>query len=286
MQQPTQVDLITIIRSYRLYNEFHVYCRKVMDRFGYWDVKKLHEIPRYTDNTLENYSLERAKNLGYKNILWSGGIDSTFIICAYIKAKVPFSVVCDDRSIRDGTMFYEWMLKQGINIIKFGDICDAYKFEDLLHGDVADLLFSPDEKRRTTLPDAISFYENMNTIPDRDRLYNQVFEYGKLLDKPVDSNDHIIRLINFGSMYFHGRDELYYMIFPVHKLVSFFDTAEFNNIAFTQYWDRTILDDKPEMHRFICDVTQDERMMWGVYRSPTRLVPRLERTPSNFKRWE
>ena len=40
------------------------------------------------------------------------------------------------------------------------------------------------------------------------------------------------------------------------------------------------------MHRFIYDVTQDERMMWGVYRSPTRLVPRLERTPSNFKRWE
>ena len=68
-----------------------------MDRFGYWDVKKLHEIPRYTDNTLENHSLERAKNLGYKNILWSGGIDSTFIICAYIKAKVPFSVVCDER---------------------------------------------------------------------------------------------------------------------------------------------------------------------------------------------
>ena len=44
-------DLIRIIQTYREITEFHVYCRKVMDRFGYWDVKKLHEIPRYTYNT-------------------------------------------------------------------------------------------------------------------------------------------------------------------------------------------------------------------------------------------
>lgn len=286
VQRPTQNDLITIIRSYRLYAEFHVYCRKVMDRFGYWSTKKLHKIPHYSDNTLESCSLERAKNLGYKNILWSGGIDSTFIICAYIKAKAPFSVVCDDCSLRDGTMFYEWLLKQDINIIKFDNICGAYDLDDLVHGDVADLLFSPDEKRRTTLPDDISFYENMAAIPDRDRLYNQVLEYGKLLGKPTDNNNHIIRLLNFGSMYFHGRDELHYIIFPLRKITAFFDTSEFNNIAYTQYWERTILDDKPEMHRFICDVTQDERMMWGVYRSPTMIPPRLPRIDFNFKSWD
>lgn len=285
VQQPNRVDLITIIKSYRIYGEFHEYCDSVFDRFGYWNTEQIHSIPIYTDNTLEKCSLQRSKELGYKNILWSGGIDSTFIICVYIRAKIPFSVVCDNSSIRDGTLFYKWLLKQGVNIIKFENICEAYAFEDLLHGDVADLLFSPDEKRRTTLPDDISFYDNMATIPDRDRLYNQVLEYGKHLAKPTDNNEHIIRLLNFGSMYFHGRDELHYVIFPRHKITSFFDTDEFNNIAYTQYWDRTVLDDKPEMHRFICDVTQDERMMWGVYRSPTNIPPRLSRIDSNFKRW-
>lgn len=286
IQQPNRDDLITIIKSYRIYGEFHEYCDSVLDRFGCWNSKPLHPIPHYTDNTLEKCSLERAKDLGYKNILWSGGIDSTFIICAYIKAKVPFSVVCDNRSLRDGTMFYEWLLKQNINIIKFDSICEAYEFENLVHGDVADQLFSPDEKRRTILSDNISFYDNMASLAGRDRLYEQVIKYGKLLNKPLDTNDRIVRLLNFGNMYIHGRDELHYIIFPMYKITAFFDTNEFNNIAYTQYWDRSIIDDKPEMHRFICDVTQDERMMWGVYRSPTRIPPRLPRTESNFKRWD
>lgn len=283
---PSRDDLIKIIKTYRKYSKFHEYCNCIYDRFGYWSPIQIHNLPKYTEDTLEECTIKRAEELGHKNILWSGGVDSTFIICAYIKAKIPFTVVCDKQSVHDGTMFYEWMLNSNIKIIKFDNICEAYTMTNLLHGDVADQLFSPDEKRRTTLPENISFYDNMQDISDRDRLYDQVVRYSKILKKPIETNAQIIRLINFGNMYFHGRDELLYTIFPEHRLISFFDTSEFNNIAYTQYWERTILDDKPEMHRFICDVTQDERMMWGVYRSPTNIKPRLPRIKENFRIWE
>ena len=100
-----QSDLLTIIKSYRDYTDFHKFNKKVKDRFGYWR-KQIQELPRYSEQSLEGCAIERAKELGYQNILWSGGVDSTFIICAYIKAGVPFRVICDERSIRDGTMFF------------------------------------------------------------------------------------------------------------------------------------------------------------------------------------
>lgn len=284
--KPNRADLLNIIRSYRNYGGFLEYCNKVNDRFGYWNDKQLHPLPVYTEKTLEAHTLERVRELGRKTILWSGGVDSTFIVCAYIKAGVPFSIVCDRQSVHDGAMFYSWLQKNNIELLPLESICEVWRFPDLVHGDVADQLFSPDEKRRTVLPENVAFFDNLSSMPEGERLCEQVVAYGKLLDKPVDTNAHIIRLLNLGNMYLHGRDELYYTIFPEHKMVSFFDTTEFNNIAFTQYWERTILDDKTEMHRFICDVTQDERMMWGVYRSPTMIPPRLPRTAENFKKWE
>jgi hypothetical protein len=110
----------------------------------------------------------------------------------------------------------------------------------------------------------------MSHLEERDKLYEQIQEYGKLLQKPTDTNNHIIRLINFGSKYIAGRDEMNYLISPVHKIYKFFDARIFFNIAWSQYWERDVIDDKPEMHRFICDVTQDDRMMYYVYRHGLR----------------
>ena len=282
---PNIDDLFKIIKVYRNITPFHRYCNKIKDRFGYWGTK-IHKLPVYTDNTLINCSLCRVKELGFRKILWSGGIDSTFIICSYIKAHTPFVVYCDKRSINDGTLFFEWMKLNNIPIVLYDDIVEVYRERQLLHGDVADLLFSPDEERRTIINNSLSFYDNMIHIPDRDRLYQQILDYGKLLNKPVETNQDIIRLINFGAMYFHGRDELHYIIFPTHRIESFFDTQEFNNIAYSQFWHRSVKDDKPEMHRFICEVTQDDRMMWAVYRQGTVIPPRLVRVPDNYKCWQ
>ena len=280
-------DLIKIIKSYRDIHTLHKYSNLICDRFGYWNNIQIHKLPIYTNNTLEKESLKRAIELGPKKILWSGGIDSTFIICNYIKSNIDFIVYCDNQSIQDGGMFYEWMLKNNIKIKKFNNIFECWKENDLLHGDIADQLFSPDEKRRTTLSNDINFFKNLEYMYSKDynKLVEEIIEYGKLLNKPVDTNDHIIRLINWGSMYFFGRDEIHYFIFPKYRIESFFDTPEFNNIAWTQYWDRSIEDDKPEMHRFICETTQDERMMWGVYRSPTNIEPRLKWNKKNFQKW-
>ena len=283
----TRNDMLSIIKVYRQYTDFHKYCDKVKDRFGFWNDIKIHNLPQYTERRLEEYSVSRAKELGYKNILWSGGVDSTFIICSYIFAKVPFRILYDYRSIRDGYMFYKWCKGQNnIDMLYFNNITEAYQMNNLLHGDVADLLFSPDEKRRTYINNNISFYDNMEYLSNRDMLYQQILEYGKLLNKPTTTNDEIIRLINYGNMYFHGRDELHYIIFPNYRIESFFDTPIFNDISYSQYWNRTVEDDKPEMHRFICEVTQDERMMWGVTRVGTKIPPRIPRIQENYKRWD
>ena len=243
------------------------------DIFGYW--KGLNEsfypLPKYTEESLEDASIKRVKKLGYKNILWSGGVDSTFIVCSYIKAKVPFTVICDNNGVEHGSLFYEWMLKNNINIIKFNKFYESYKIEHLLSGSIACHLFSPDEKERTYSELMhISFYDNMSHLKDRDRLYEQIQEYGRLLGKPTDTNEHIIRLINFGSKYISGRDEMDFLITPIYKIYKFFDTSNFFDIAWSQYWERDVIDDKPEMHRFICEVTQDDRMMYNVYRHGLR----------------
>ena len=142
-----QFDLLTIIQSYRNYTDFHKFNKKIKDRFGYWNDKQIHQLPKYSEEALEDCAIKRVKELGYKNILWSGGVDSTFIICAYIKAGVPFRVICDERSVRDGTMFFYWLLDNNIPVTMFKTITEAYQLNDLMHGDVADQLFSPDEKR-------------------------------------------------------------------------------------------------------------------------------------------
>lgn len=278
-------EIFDIISSYRKLHGLHIYSNRVKDRFGYWDSERLYDIPHYTENTLENCAIDRAKELGSRYILWSGGVDSTFIICAYIQAKVDFVVVCDKRSIRDGKMFYDWMLKNNVNVYCFDDIIMSYKLGGMVHGDVADQLFSPDEKRRTTLSDDVSFYDNLEGVTNRDRLYSKILEYGKYLGKPTDTNKDIIRLMNFGCMYLFGRDELNFLIFPEQYILSFFDTQEFNNISYTYYWHRSVEYNKPEMHRFICSTTNDDRFMWGVYRKGTSIPSRLLYTKENYVKY-
>ena len=117
----------------------------------------------------------------------------------------------------------------------------------------------------------VSFYDNMSYLKDRDKLYEQIQDYGKLLQKPTDKIDDIIRLINFGAFYTHARDAFLFCVHPVNKWDAFYDYKAFTDIAWSQYWNRDVIDDKPEMHRFICDVTQDDRMMYYVYRTRTDL---------------
>lgn len=283
----TRNNLIQIIKTYRKYTQNHQFCNRVRDRFGYWSKKQFYRLPEYTELSLEEASIERAKILGNKNILWSGGVDSTFTVCAYIKAKVPFTVICDNTSITDGTYFYEWMLRHNIPIKRFNSILEAYYLKSLLHSDIADLLFAPDDIRHITLDWNKSFYENMSHLSNRDVLYEQILEYGKLLRKPTDSIKHISRLINFGAFYTHGRDEYMFCIHPLHRWTAFFDTETFNDISWSQYWERDVYDDKPEMHRFICEVTQDEDMMYKVYRTWTNLaIKRKSPIKENYIRFQ
>ena len=97
----TKDELFKIISSYRKITTFHKYCNRIMDRFGYWNNKQLYPIPTNTDSTLVEYSLLRAKSLNNMNLLWSGGIDSTFMVCCFIYSKTPVNIICDKRSIRD-----------------------------------------------------------------------------------------------------------------------------------------------------------------------------------------
>lgn len=58
-------------------------------------------------------------------VSWSGGVDSTAIICALLKNGLPskqLHILCTPSSIKEYKWFYDWMLKQGIRIDIYNEL--------------------------------------------------------------------------------------------------------------------------------------------------------------------
>jgi hypothetical protein len=261
---------------------FHKYANCIRDRFGFFEEEQLHPLPEFLDSTLYEETSKRVRQLGEKNILWSGGIDSTYIICSYIKEKVPFNVVCDDNSINDNIEFYKWMLKNNINIIHFDNIHQAYNIPNMVSGYLADSLFAFNCTKIPQLENNISFYDSMIDFPNRDELYDKIISYGKLLNKPTNTSYEIVRLLNFGLEYIHSCNEINYFIFPNHHITTFFNTKAFSDLSWSKYWYQTSLDGKPEMKKFICDVTQDDNFMYTLKRNRCKMKKRKEHIKYNY----
>ena len=104
-------------------------------------------------------------------------------------------------------------------------------------------------------------------------------KYGKYLNKPTNTNYELIKLINFGIPYLHYANEVNYLIFPNYRIQTFFNTKEFNDIAWTQYWYTS--SEKIDMKQFICDITEDSSYM-NLQKNPGNMVPRKKLIDENY----
>ena len=112
-------ELFYLLRNRKGEREFYSYCGCLLDRFGFFESTQIHPRPEYNDSSIYKETANRVRQLGSKNILWSGGVDSTYIVCAYVKEKIPFVVYCDDNSVNDNPLFYEWLIKKNYPIVRY-----------------------------------------------------------------------------------------------------------------------------------------------------------------------
>jgi NH3-dependent NAD+ synthetase len=128
-----------------------------------WNIpsNSLYKIPEFKiiNDSLEDLLDERALEIYYSAkktnkkiaIMWSGGIDSTSVLTAFLK-NVPvadkniITVVCDTNSILENIEFYKKFISNKLTCIHYRTINITEEFLQsyiLLHGDPGDCLFGP-----------------------------------------------------------------------------------------------------------------------------------------------
>lgn len=109
------------------------------------------KIPIPTDKSINDIIDETAVQYlnSHDHILamWSGGVDSTCMVSAFINAggnNENFSIVCSASSIKESPWFYQWLTKTGTDIIVSDDIkgvLSTTKADCIVNGCCADQLF-------------------------------------------------------------------------------------------------------------------------------------------------
>jgi hypothetical protein len=110
--------------------------------------KTLSEI--YDQRAIEIYNRARVLNKRIV-IMWSGGIDSTSMLCAFIKnlpsADLRSIIICaTTESIVENPYFYETQIRGQFEMLHWRDLDFSDEFLDqhiLLHGDPGDCIFGP-----------------------------------------------------------------------------------------------------------------------------------------------
>lgn len=280
-RKKTYKDVFDLINFFGDNGRYIRYCDNIKDRFNFWEKKHINPLPKYDEESLEQAAINRAKELGHKNILWSGGVDSTFIVCSYVRAKVPFTIICDENSISDGRIFYEWMKKQNFDIREYKSIHQVYDMKNLISGYSGDTLFSFENTRVEPLMKNTSFYSLMSEWKNRDELYQEIMDYGKHIGRPTNNDYEIARLLMFGMFHTHSINEINYILFPKYRVCNFFNTQKFTDIAYTQFWYHNETYNKPEMHKVIYETTNDGRVFTNIHRVRGKIPPRLKMNQEN-----
>jgi hypothetical protein len=120
--------------------------------------KTLPEI--FDQRAVEIYNCAKALNKRIV-IMWSGGIDSTSMLCAFIKnlspAELKLVIICaNTQSIAENPYFYETHIRGQFEMLHWRDLDVSDEFLDrhiLLHGDPGDCIFGPSTSRYQSLWD-------------------------------------------------------------------------------------------------------------------------------------
>ena len=118
---------------------------RVVDRSGIFFDFPFPTIPKdtYTNKTYNEIIDQTAELYRYKNpvVSWSGGIDSTVPIAAFIKNNIDFSVILNSENLAENPELYEYLLNNQETIDTDITGLEAIKGRLLVTGDVNDQLF-------------------------------------------------------------------------------------------------------------------------------------------------
>ena len=150
-----QVSIVKLDAKQSLYqSDFHQVYRalmfdpinsQVVDRSGIFFEFPFPTIPKdtYTNKTYSEIIDQTAELYRYKNpvVSWSGGIDSTVPICAFIKNNIDFSVLLNSGNQAENPELYEYLLNNHITINTDTTGLELLKGRFLITGDINDQLF-------------------------------------------------------------------------------------------------------------------------------------------------
>ena len=225
------------------------------DMFGFLDDYNRLKIPSFTNKSLLDACIERAVELRGCNLMFSGGIDSSFLLACFKAANIPV-VVCNycPNGIRLLPKLRKYIEKK-FDVRYFTTSQDVARLRKVYMGSLSDSFFFSSHRlagarlceRILKKDGSVDYKIRFNDIPYlplqdrmlRSKLFNfdeieLVLAYAALMGVPLDNNNQIARLVDWVSCmpkhmlqaswgYFVGMD-------------SFFDTQIFADIAYSQYW--------------------------------------------------
>lgn len=259
----------------------------LFDVFGELGDRKFFELPSYDATAVVDASLARARSLPDIKLMWSGGVDSTFILACYKATGTPVKVYhfdSEENYISPALMKYirnnydVTFLKSRDAVVRegrayLGTLADCFFYSQqrlcgtsrsyklpLQHGKLiyktvyCDRPFVPLQD----LMSKLRIYRGREHIEDRvfsDYEIDLVLQYAQKMNVLLDTNERIARFLCFTCSLCKqafGWSGPFYL-----GIDSFFLTQKFINIAYSQYWDSNAkpwLHDKKMLKDFISDI--------------------------------
>lgn len=245
-----EADRFGILNKYSPYN---FVTNPIKEKFNFTTTTKTME--ELVDNRACEIIKKSIKNNKKIVVLWSGGIDSTAIICSFIKngcTKDQLILMYTNISIKEYPLMYNSLRKTGYRMLKFNWINRKKAFamfpnDYFIIGWCADQLFGsnvnqmyPEEYRK-------NFKEGLtNILIKRNNIKKELFsdsldlyeDYAKSLGVELKYTCDALWLFNFAVKWSHVSMDLY-MNFDNPKqrenIINFFEDINFQEWSFTHY---------------------------------------------------
>lgn len=188
-------------------------------------------------------------------IAWSGGVDSTALVCAFLQSDAELdrlTVVCTEDSIEEYPFFYELMKKQGVDVSIVDSVTDELseiECEVILTGWCADQLFGSDVNTRNVIlynepwVDALRQYaleEHKMKLSNRSmEIIEAVYtDYAKKLGFEVEQWCEFLWMMNFGCKWTFVQNETNLSLVGTPnygKAIAFYEDMKFQRWAVSHF---------------------------------------------------
>lgn len=239
------------------------------DRFGImnkyssteWS-NRVQSIPHKITDSFESLCDKRAKEIlakypeGYIGVSWSGGTDSNTVAIALLKnidKPERIKLICTSSSIDEFPGFVPWISKQGVDVIAgspdvyktalaenvvvlLNGNCGDQQFSSLVNTDYPEYYLIPVEEGIKKVYEQTSLEELIEPTIER------IKEYGSKLGLDIKTFGQASLLCNYGIKWEYVatlQQSMADCTKLAGKCITFFDTPEFSDYAFTHFYETT-----------------------------------------------